>query len=844
MIKSFFIVILLLANATSQLTAQSHKILSERHLGSDGQEGIETYALIKSVLGPNPIEAPDLYSDNHPDVKHIIEENDSIVGNHFTFLIHRDIDKDRDTDNTDRQRNEIKAYSGSDDELKAFSGESLRYHWYFQLEKNFSISNNFSHFFQLKAVGGSYSSQPVVTISGSINSSKQQFEIIHSRLTGSEDEQLANTNWDRANTGEWMEIEVLATYKDSGYLKVSITNLNGDTILSTENKKIDMWREGSEFVRPKWGIYRSLSTKQFLNEDEERARFANFTVQKVILNYIPTPPYAAINPYPLNNGEYIDTAFTFNWITGTNTTYSKLFLGKSNELNLSNLVDSTFNSMLSIDALVPNTNYYWRVDVVNEDGITKGELWHFKTAPKATNCSESNILAINEVNASTELTEYPKISITDNNLETGWGFAGEQQWIELNLGIEANLSYLMLAFYQGDERYHNFEIHASSDQVNYSTLATYRSFGISLNLQKVLVPETSAQFIRFVSTDTFSTAEPLVMEMYAFGCGGQIDKPTHSELIYPEQNAENIATSIILSWNAGIGAKSHKLYLGTNETLTDNDLASETNNTFFDIKDLNPKQTYYWRVDELNEAGTTTGEIWSFTTTYEITELLIQENEAGFISLDGTIENTHTGYTGDGYADSNDESGASISWKAIAVDNTYMLKWNYANASSSNASAFVKINDKAVGIINFVLTENWNTWALDSVNVSLVEGENTITLSALGSAGLANIDYLLIRGENITSVTPVDLNITTRSLINPYPNPCTSILNIAHNGLNNSNAQIEIYDLSGKIMYNKNVTTGTVKNEISININHLEKGLYIIFVKTAEQSVSRKFIKK
>ena len=35
---------------------------------------------------------------------------------------------------------------------------------------------------------------------------------------------------------------------------------------------------------------------------------------------------------------------------------------------------------------------------------------------------------------------------------------------------------------------------------------------------------------------------------------------------------------------------------------------------FYDPEQLEPETTYYWRVDCKNEAGTVTGEVWSFTT--------------------------------------------------------------------------------------------------------------------------------------------------------------------------------------------------------------------------------------
>lgn len=256
-------------------------VLSDVQLQSDGTVGMDTYALIESVFGTGCIEAPDLYAVNHPGIRHIIEASDEVMGNYFLFRIHRDEDYDRDTGKTDRQRNEIKTYANSDSNLKGFVGETMRFHWYFKLDSGFSISKNFSHFFQLKAVGGNDSSQPIVTISGSINSGNKEFEIIFNSGNGTSDKQLKHTNWSKANTGHWMEMEVIATFAEEGYLKIVIRDLAGEVILETERTSIDLWRTGSTFVRPKWGIYRSLKSKSYLTAEEETAGFANFSVQKV-----------------------------------------------------------------------------------------------------------------------------------------------------------------------------------------------------------------------------------------------------------------------------------------------------------------------------------------------------------------------------------------------------------------------------------------------------------------------------------------------------------------------------------------------------------------------------------
>lgn len=270
--------------ATVPQDTQSVVELSVRTLDADGpQSGEDAYDLIRAFGGPNPIEAPDLYPVNHPDVKHIYEDVDATVGNHFVFIIHRDIDIDRDRlENSDRQRNEIKTYSSSEDAVKGYEGETFIYRWKFRINPDMEVSTRFSHFFQLKAVGGN-DSQPIITISGAERSSEDGIEVRYSPLQ--ESFVLERNDWSLA-TGEWIEVYCRATFADSADLRLIATRVSdGEVLFDIDETGLDLWRGESEehFVRPKWGIYRSILDLDNLRADEERVQFANFSVTKVML---------------------------------------------------------------------------------------------------------------------------------------------------------------------------------------------------------------------------------------------------------------------------------------------------------------------------------------------------------------------------------------------------------------------------------------------------------------------------------------------------------------------------------------------------------------------------------
>lgn len=253
-------------------------------LTADGaDQGMQAYDLIRAFGGPNSIESPDLYPINHPGVPHIFEDTDTDVGHHFVFVIHRDTDIDRDRqDITDRQRNEIKTYNRSDDEVKGFENETFVYEWKFKINADMAVSTRFSHFFQLKAVGGS-DSQPIITISGAERSGEDGIEIRYSPLQ--ETEILDRTDWSEV-TGEWLTAYCRATFSDTGAFRLIVTRMRDDaTIFDIDIPTLDLWRGESpdHFVRPKWGIYRSILDRDNLRIEEETVRFAEFRISEVTL---------------------------------------------------------------------------------------------------------------------------------------------------------------------------------------------------------------------------------------------------------------------------------------------------------------------------------------------------------------------------------------------------------------------------------------------------------------------------------------------------------------------------------------------------------------------------------
>jgi hypothetical protein len=145
------------------------------------------------------------------------------------------------------------------------------------------VSTRFSHFFQLKAVGGE-DSQPILTISGAERFGEDGIEVRHSPLQ--DDTILQRTAWGEA-AGQWVEVYCRATFSDNGALRLIAKRVeDGAVIFNIDEPDLDLWRgeDTSHFVRPKWGIYRSILDFDNLRPDEEDVRFANFSISEVMLD--------------------------------------------------------------------------------------------------------------------------------------------------------------------------------------------------------------------------------------------------------------------------------------------------------------------------------------------------------------------------------------------------------------------------------------------------------------------------------------------------------------------------------------------------------------------------------
>ncbi|MFZ4105459.1 T9SS type A sorting domain-containing protein [Flavobacterium sp.] len=272
--KSFlavFFTIFILSNFYSQVT-----------LNANGPGN--TYELITNTFAPGngtrSVEAPDDAPDGSHQAfgRHIAEVFDTELNKYvFEFYSHYNLDNDVSTLSTDRQRIEIKTHAASPANLIGTYGENIIYKWMFKIPVGFKPSANFTHLHQIKAVDGDDSS-PLFTLTPRFGN-PNKLELIYVENATSGTNKVSTIDLSLLE-GIWIEADEQIHIGSTGTYSITLKNHNtGIVLMSYANSNIATIRPDNNFIRPKWGIYRSLN--DITNLRDEAVRFSDFSIQEV-----------------------------------------------------------------------------------------------------------------------------------------------------------------------------------------------------------------------------------------------------------------------------------------------------------------------------------------------------------------------------------------------------------------------------------------------------------------------------------------------------------------------------------------------------------------------------------
>ncbi|MBO5958155.1 MAG: choice-of-anchor J domain-containing protein [Bacteroidales bacterium] len=134
---------------------------------------------------------------------------------------------------------------------------------------------------------------------------------------------------------------------------------------------------------------------------------------------------------------------------------------------------------------------------------------------------------------------------------------------------------------------------------------------------------------------------------------GSLPAPSEFAYIAPENGARE-QNNPILTWEAAQYATEYKVYLGTSDWMTEENLVATVETTSFQTEGLSNNTQYFWKVDAVNETGTQKGTVYSFVTPLDVpqnvtaTALNLYPGQATEISWDAvTNASSYNVYNGD-----------------------------------------------------------------------------------------------------------------------------------------------------------------------------------------------------
>jgi hypothetical protein len=286
----------------------------------------------------------------------------------------------------------------------------------------------------------------------------------------------------------------------------------------------------------------------------------------------------ARGPTPKDGSMHSDTWINLTWRAGVLAVSHDVYFGDNfdavNEGAEDTFVGNQGDTFLVVgfpgfpypDGLVPGTTYYWRVDEVNDaepNSPWKGDIWSFSIPPKTAYFPDP-------------------------------ADGAESVAVDAKLGWTAGYGARLHTVYFGE----------SYDEVDSATggmlqgTTTYSPGALKM---------AKSYYWRVDEFDAINTYKG---DVWSFTTEGAVSSPS------PAKGAVDVTQTPVLTWTPGFGA-TYEIYFGTDASSLELKGSGNRGSESYEPGQLEWDTTYYWRVDEANNANADspwTGPLWSFTT--------------------------------------------------------------------------------------------------------------------------------------------------------------------------------------------------------------------------------------
>jgi hypothetical protein len=336
---------------------------------------------------------------------------------------------------------------------------------------------------------------------------------------------------------------------------------------------------------------------------------------------------AASSPQPYDGARWIDVNADLGWTPGRMTLSHDVYFSTDRAAvearDPSVFLGNQFPTFYEPGTLTENTTYYWRVDERTEDDdVYEGPVWSFTTLGPGVGVKAQYFRGV-------ELAGAPILTQIEDAINHSWGdgvvAAGVSDGVSArwtaDLEVPFTESYELITtsddgvrlWLDGRLLINDWRSHGSTDDIVKVDLVAGQIYSLVMEWY-----DDSGSAIARLWWQSPSIRKQIIP-------AGPLQLPVHACNPYPGNGAVNADQTRPLHWTAGGSAAEHDVYFGDSAEAVADATGADAgvyqgrqalDETSFDPGGLEWNRTYFWRIDEVNDADPGSpwkGLVWSFT---------------------------------------------------------------------------------------------------------------------------------------------------------------------------------------------------------------------------------------
>jgi subtilisin-like proprotein convertase family protein len=381
------------------------------------------------------------------------------------------------------------------------------------------------------------------------------------------------------------------------------------------------------------------------------------------------------------------------------------------------------------------------------------------------------------------------------------------------------------------------------------TTVTFSPSVASMNgtvVMSIDMPNTTPSgFYSMVVTATSGTITTTIPFYLELGIGT-------ATLTNPADLATNLNTTLALNWLVASNSSSYDIQVATDSSFTNIIATGNTTGTTFNVSGLLETTDYYWRISPKNASCNglysapfkfTTGQTYCITTASTNIPLAIATTGAPTINSTLSIPNSFV------ISDINVTMNVTHSWvndlTATLISPAGTLIQLFArpctNATLNNiAATFDDSGVTMVCAINPAISGTIKpTNPLFVLNGQNGQGTWTLRIKDNASGDGGSLTSWSLNACSLSPILKTYENVFENFAL--YPNPNNGSFNIQLQADASNKVEIEVYDISGRIIFAKQYANNTLFNE-NINLDNVSTGMYLVYIKNGLKTETRKIL--